>query len=66
MFAFFKAVFAGAFLTFIVALFIGSSGSRGGVLNVQGFVLEGYHLYWSWPLFLAATGLAFAILLMME
>ena len=66
MFAFFKAVLAGSFLTLIVALFIGSGGSRGGFLNVHGFVLEGYQLYWSWPLFMAATGLAFAILLLMD
>jgi len=41
-------------------------GSTGGVLNVRHFVIEGFGFYWSWLLFVAATFLAFAILLMME
>lgn len=72
MIAMFKAIPFGIFLTLVVALFIGSGGSTGGMLqvfhfdvNVQEIGLD-IRLYWSWMLFLAGTGLAFAILLMMD
>ncbi|MFB0612194.1 hypothetical protein [Aurantiacibacter poecillastricola] len=72
MIAMFKAIPFGIFLTLLVALFIGSGGSHGGMLNVFDFdvtVAElglEFTLYWSWALFLAGTFLAFALLLMME
>lgn len=72
MFAMFKAIPFGIFLTLVVALFIGSGGSSGGMLNVFPFDVVvpeiglDVKLYWSWTLFLAGTGLAFAILLMMD
>ncbi|MEL1252081.1 hypothetical protein [Aurantiacibacter gilvus] len=69
----FKAIPFGIFLTLLVALFIGSGGSSGGLLHVfhftvplEEFGLFDFQLYWSWTLFLAGTGLAFAILLMMD
>lgn len=72
MFAMLKAIPLGIFLTLLVALFIGSGGSTGGVLHVFDFDilvpeigLE-MTLYWSWTLFLCGAGLAFFILLMME
>ncbi|WAT16917.1 hypothetical protein OZN62_08180 [Aurantiacibacter sp. MUD11] len=72
MVAMFKALPFGIFLTLVIALFIGSGGSSGGMLSVFPFdvtVAElglDFRLYWSWTLFLAGTGLAFAIILMME
>lgn len=72
MIAMFKAIPFGIFLTLLVALFIGSGGSSGGMLAIFPFdvvVAEinlDITLYWSWTLFLAGTGLAFAILLMMD
>jgi hypothetical protein len=72
MTAMLKAIPFGIFLTLIVALFIGSGGSSGGMLAIYPFDLEvaeiglDVRLYWSWTLFLASTGLAFAILLMMD
>ncbi|GEM_PF-541029 len=72
MIAMFKAIPFGIFLTLIVALFIGSGGSSGGMLHVFPFdvvvpeISLDVKLYWSWTLFLAGTGLAFAILLMMD
>ena len=66
MFAFLKAIFLGAFLAAIVALFIGSGGSSGGMLHVFSFVVEGYKLYWSWPLFVIGSGLSFGLLIMMD
>lgn len=67
-----KAIPFGIFLTLVVALFIGSGGSSGGMLHVFPFdvtvaeISLDMRLYWSWTLFLAGTGLAFAILLMMD
>ncbi len=67
-----KAIPFGIFLTVLVALFIGSGGSTGGMLNVFSFdvivpeIGLDSTMYWSWALFLASTGLAFAILLMMD
>lgn len=66
MFAFLKAIVLGAFLTILVSLFIGSSGSTGGMLHVRQFSIADFDLYWSWALFLVGTGLAFGIFLMME
>jgi hypothetical protein len=66
MFAFFKAVVLGIFLAVIVSLFIGSSGSSGGMLNVRLIDIEGFQFYWSWALFLIGTGLSFGIFMMME
>ena len=66
MFAFLKAVVLGAFLAFIVSLFVGSGGSSGGYLNVRHVMVQAYDFYWSWPLFLVGTGLSFGLFLMME
>ena len=62
MVSLFKALFPAGLLTWIVCLFIGSSGSSGGFLNIYRIAIEGYSIYWSWPLFLAGTAIAwFAI-----
>lgn len=72
MIAMFKAIPFGIFLTLLLSLFIGSGGSSGGILNVFAFdvtIVEigiDMTLYWSWTMFLAGTGLAFGILLMMD
>ena len=66
MFAFLKAMVLGAFLAFIVSLFIGSGGSSGGMLNVRLVRIEGFQFYWSWALFVVGTGLSFGVLLLME
>ena len=66
MFAFLKAIVLGAFLAFIVSLFVGSGGSSGGYLNVRHVMVQTYDFYWSWPLFLVGTGLSFGLFLMME
>lgn len=66
MFAFLKAMVLGAFLAFIVSLFIGSGGSSGGLLNVRLVTIEGFQFYWSWALFVVGTGLSFGVFLLME
>lgn len=66
MFLFLKAAALGACLAFIVALFIGSGGSTGGLLHVKHVVVSTYSFYWSWPMFVAGTALSFGILLLMD
>ena len=66
MFAFLKAVVLGAFLAFIVSLFIGSSGSTGGMLDVRHVMVQEVGFYWSWALFVIGTGLSFGLFLMMD
>ena len=60
----FKAAPLGAILTYVVSLLIGSQGSTGGPLAIFRTELYDYTLWWSWPLFLAATGLAWGIMMM--
>ncbi len=64
--AFFKALIPGFILTFIVSLVIGSNGSQGGFLNIFLARMSGHHMYWSWPLFFAATGISWVIIAVME
>lgn len=66
MFAFLKAAVLGAILAAVVSAVIGHTGGTGGVLHVRPYVIEGFGFYWSWMLFIAATVLAFAILLMLD
>ncbi len=72
--AMWKALIPGILLTWIVAGVIGSNGSKGGVLTIHYLSLTGNGaftvpqngIYWSWPLFVCATLLGFAIFKMME
>ncbi|OYW46947.1 MAG: hypothetical protein B7Z33_00840 [Sphingomonadales bacterium 12-68-11] len=66
MIALLKAAVLGAILTFVVSLFMGSGGATGGLVNVHGVTIEGWHFYWSWPLFLIGTGLAFGLITLMD
>ena len=59
-----KAAPLGAILTFVVALTIGSQGSRGGQLAIFRTEIYQYDLWWSWPLFVAGTGLAWGIMML--
>ena len=71
MISFLKAIPFGALLAVLVALFIGSGGATGGILNVHrvpvNFPEYGivFSFYWSWMLFLGGTFLAFVFILMM-
>ncbi len=71
MIAFLKSVPFGAFLTIIIALFMGSGGATGGMLNVMKVdvyypdLMLDFSFYWSWMLFLGGTFLTFVLLLMM-
>lgn len=63
---FIKALIPGLILTLVVATIIGSNGSAGGFLQIHHTAIEGHAFYWSWPLFVAGTGLTWGILWMME
>ena len=60
----FKAVPFGGLLAWLVSLFIGSAGSRGGFLTIRMVEVVDTSFHWSWPLFLFGTGLAWALMLM--
>ena len=61
-----KGLIPGSLLTWIVAGVIGSTGSRGGFLQITKVVFEGHTFYWSWILFMAVTGLAAALYQMLD
>lgn len=66
MFALVKGIIPGCILTWIVASVIGSTGSSGGILNIQRYDVMHHHLYWSWSLMLVAIGLTAALFLMTD
>ena len=58
---FFKALVPGAILTFVVSMVMGASHTTGGCLKIQHYYIQGHSLYWSWVLFVIATGIAWAL-----
>jgi hypothetical protein len=56
-----KGLVPGVLLTLIVAAVIGSTGSSGAFLNIHHIYIDSKSFYWSWPLFVTATGLATAL-----
>lgn len=64
--AFFKALIPGTLLTWVLSLILGSNHSQGGWLAIHRITFETHSFYWSWPLFLVATGLAWLIFFLME
>lgn len=71
IFALFKAIPLGIFLTVIVCLFMGSGGTSGGFLHIRSYdiaipqIALQFDMYWSWVMFLIGTGLSWAIIFMM-
>ena len=59
--AFVKALIPGAVLTYVIAIILGSNRVAGGWLNVQQIHIEQVSFYWSWPLFVIATGLGWFV-----
>ncbi|HTM94804.1 MAG TPA: hypothetical protein VL100_03155 [Croceibacterium sp.] len=60
-----KAVLLGGLLTWLVSLVLGTNHANTGWLNVHHMTVASHQVYWSWPLFVAATGMVWAILTMM-
>jgi len=65
MIALFESIPLAAFLTLLLALFLGSGGASGGTLAIFGFAVDGMRIYWSWVIFCSGTALIWALLLMM-
>lgn len=59
-----KAMSFGAILSATLALVIGSQGSSAGPLAIHAVHIADAKMYWSWPIFVSASGLAFGIMLL--
>ena len=59
-----KAVPLGAILSGVVSTIIGKQGSHGGQMAIHLVEYQDHHWYWSWPIFLAGTGLAWGIMML--
>ena len=59
-----KAVPLGFILSFVIALIVGSQGSRGGQLMIYRAEIYQYEMWWSWPVFIFGTGLAWGIMML--
>lgn len=59
-----KALMLGAVLSAIVAIMVGSQGSNGGPLAIHALPIAEARIYWSWPLFVTGSGLAWALMLL--
>jgi len=59
-----KAIGFGTVLTGLVALVIGSQGTSAGPLAVHPLEVGDVRMFWSWPLFCASSGLAWALMLL--
>lgn len=56
-----KSFVLGAVLTGVVSLVVGSQGSSGGFLDIHSMRMADAKIFWSWPLFLAGTGISWGI-----
>jgi hypothetical protein len=64
--SFIKGLVPGTLFTWFLSLIFGRNHTSAGWLEVHMTSLADTHFYWSWPLFLIMTGLAWAIFWMME
>jgi hypothetical protein len=61
---FLKALMLGVILSATIGLVIGSQGTSAGPLAIQLVSLADAKIYWSWPVFLSGTGLAWGLMLL--
>lgn len=61
---FLKAFTLGAILSVTIGLVIGSQGTSAGPLAIQLVSLAEAKIYWSWPVFLSGSGLAWGLMLL--
>ncbi|MCR9178654.1 MAG: hypothetical protein NXH71_00240 [Erythrobacteraceae bacterium] len=59
-----KALMLGAILSATIGLVIGSQGTSAGPLAIHLITLADARFYWSWPVFLSGSGLAWGLLLL--
>lgn len=61
-----KGLIPGSILTFVVAGIMGSNGASGAWLEIHRVLIGGQTFYWSWPLFLVTSAIAWGIIAMMD
>jgi hypothetical protein len=59
-----KALIFGALLSATIGVIIGSQGTSAGPLAIHVVAIADARLYWSWPVFLSASGLAWGLMLL--
>ncbi|MCL9982152.1 MAG: hypothetical protein NBV60_03235 [Erythrobacter sp.] len=59
-----KALTLGAVLSVAIGLVIGSQGTSAGPLAIHLVSLAEAKFYWSWPVFLSGSGLAWGLMLL--
>jgi hypothetical protein len=59
-----KALTLGAVLSVAIGLVIGSQGTSAGPLAIHMVSLADAKFYWSWPVFLSGSGLAWGLMLL--
>lgn len=57
-----KAMIIAAIASGSIAIVIGSQGTSGGQLAIHPMEVGDVRLYWSWPMFLAGTGLGWGLM----
>lgn len=59
-----KSLILGAILSITIGLVIGTQGTSGGALAIHLVEFADMRLYWSWPVFVSGSVLAFGLLLL--
>ncbi len=59
-----KAILVSSVVTAAVAAVVGAQGTSAGPLAIESFDLGTMRVFWSWPLFLAGSGLAWGLILL--
>lgn len=59
-----KALMLGAVLSATIGMVVGSQGTSAGPLAVHLVSLADAKLFWSWPVFLSGSGLAWGLMLL--
>jgi len=61
-----KAMLIAAVVTGCIAIVIGTQGSSGGQLRIHSMMIQDFKVFWSWPLFLAGSGLSWGLILLQK
>lgn len=59
-----KSAFLGGVLSWTLAVVIGSQGSSGGQLMIHQMDIVDVKVFWSWPIFVIGSGIAWALMML--
>jgi hypothetical protein len=59
-----KALTLGAVLSVTIGIVVGSQGTSAGPLAIQAVSLADAKIFWSWPVFLTGSGIAWGLMLL--